>query len=80
MKVCNSGSNNPFFGKKHNIFTRRKLSLMNGGSGQVKGLFEYFEEKFKNILDKEYSNEWKRDRGPLELDLVISKLMVINTL
>lgn len=80
MRVCNSGSNNPFFGKKHNIFTRRKLSLMNGGSGQVEGLFEYFEEKFKNILDREYSNEWRSSRSFYELDLTISRLKAINTL
>jgi hypothetical protein len=44
------GKQNPFFGKKHAILTRRKLSLMNGGTGQIEGLYEFFEEKFNNVI------------------------------
>ena len=53
---------NPFFGQKHSVLTRRKLSLMNGGTGQVDGLFEYFDEKFSNFLDKEHVVDWKRSK------------------
>ena len=42
---------NPFFGRKHSILTRRKISLNSGGDGQIEGLFEYFEEKFEKVLE-----------------------------
>lgn len=39
------GQLNPFFGKKHSVLTRRKLSLIKGGTGHVEGLYEFFEKK-----------------------------------
>jgi hypothetical protein len=53
---------NPFFGKKHSVLTRRKISLMLGGTGQVEGLFEYFDGKFTKILNKERGTDWKRSK------------------
>jgi|688.fasta_scaffold493982_2 hypothetical protein len=60
---------NPFFGQKHSVLTRRKLSLMNGGTGQVDGLFEYFDEKFTKFLDREHPADWKRSKKKLKCKL-----------
>jgi hypothetical protein len=50
---------NPFFGQKHSVLTRRKISLILGGTGQVEGLFEYFDEKFTKFLNKEHRIDWR---------------------
>lgn len=54
---------NPFFGKKHSVLTRRKISLIQGGTGKVEGLFEYFDEKFTNFLEKKPKKDWKHKKS-----------------
>jgi len=71
-----TGKNNPFFGKKHSVLTRRKLSFISGGNGQVEGLFEYFDEKFDNLLSKPLVNIKKKKSTNMNLDFVLSNLMV----
>jgi hypothetical protein len=70
------GENNAFFGKKHSVLTRRKLSFINGGDGQVEGLFEYFEEKFNKILSKPLVNIGRRSTIHLDLNFVLEGLKV----
>ena len=74
---------NPFFGQKHSVLTRRKISLILGGTGQVEGLFEYFDKKFTKILDKKYDNSWryvgKKSRSKTDqLHYTLSSLSIAN--
>ena len=78
MRVRNTGSNNPFFGRKHSVLTRRKLSLMNGGDGNVSGFYEFFEEKSSRILSR--SCNFKRKAKTLDPNKVIESLCSVNSL
>lgn len=71
-----TGENNSFFGKKHSVLTRRKLSFINGGNGQVEGLFEYFDKKFDNLLSKPLTNIKKKKSTNMDLNSVLNNLMV----
>jgi hypothetical protein len=75
LKTEQFGKNNPFFGKKHTVLSRRKNSLNNGGNGQVEGLFEYFDKKFNKILSKPLVNIEKKNPINLDLTLVLHGLM-----
>jgi hypothetical protein len=75
LKVNNKGEKNAFFGKKHSVLTRRKISLLLGGDGRVEGLYEYFEEKFNKLLSKPMVKIEKKEPINLDFDSVFNGLM-----
>lgn len=52
MSINNTGQNNPFFGKKHNIKTRKKISQS--------GMGRKHSEESKQKMSKSHKARWER--------------------
>lgn len=69
------GKLNPFFGKKHSVLTRRKISLRNGGNGQVEGFDEFVEQKLNKFLEKTFIRPYNEKlTSSIDLNSILKKL------